>query len=47
MINVQFNIRLISLIKLTKVTTLIGMMEFYIIKVNTLFSLYLVDINYL
>ena len=47
MINIQFSIKLIKLIKLAKVTTLIGIIKFYIIKVNTLFLLYLADINYL
>ena len=46
-VNVQFSIRLTSSIKLAKVTTLIGIIEFYIIKVNTPFLLYLVDMDYL
>jgi hypothetical protein len=47
MVNVQFGIKSTSLIKLAKVTTLISIIEFYIIKVDTLFLLYLVDIDYL
>jgi hypothetical protein len=47
MINIQFSIKLTLLIELAKVTTLIGIIEFYIIKVNTLFLLCLVDIDYL
>ena len=47
MINVQFSIKLTLLIELAKVTTLIGTIEFYIIKVNTLFLLYLADIDHL
>jgi len=45
MVNVQFGIRLTSLIRLTKVTTLIGIIEFYIVKVNILFLLYLANID--
>ena len=47
MINIQFNIRLTLLIKLAKVTTLIGIIKFYIIRVDTPFLLYLVDIDHL
>ena len=47
MVNVQFSIRLTLLIKLAKVTTLIGIIKFYIIKVNTPFLLYLAGIDYL
>ena len=47
MINVQFSIILILLIGLAKVTTLIGIIKFYIIKVDTPFLLCLVDIDYL
>ena len=47
MVNVKFNIRLTLLIKLAKVTTLIGIIEFYIIKVNTLFLFYLADMDHL
>ena len=39
MVNIQFGIRLIKLIKLAKVTTLISIIKFYIIKVNILFLL--------
>ena len=46
MINIQFSIKLTLLIRLGKVTTLISIIKFYIIKVNTLFLLYLVDIDY-
>ena len=47
MVNVQFGIRLTLLIRLAKVTTLISIIEFYIIKVNTLFLFCLADIDYL
>jgi hypothetical protein len=47
MINVQFNIKSTLLIELAKVTTLIGIIKFYIIKANTLFLLCLVNIDYL
>ena len=47
MVNVQFSIKLTLLIKLAKVTTLISIIKFYIIKVNTPFLFYLVDIDYL
>ena len=47
MINIQFSIRLILLIKSAKVTTLIGIIKFYIIKVITPFLLCSVDIDYL
>ena len=47
MVNVQFRIKLTLLIRLAKVTTLISIIKFYIIKVNTLFLLYLADIDYL
>ena len=47
MINIQFSIRLTSLIELTKVITLICIIKFYIIKINTLFLLYLADIDHL
>ena len=46
MVNIQFSIKLILLIKLAKVTTLISIIEFYIVKANTLFLLCLVDIDY-
>ena len=47
MVNVQFGIKLTLLIRLAKVTTLIGIIKFYIIKVDTLFLFYLADIDYL
>ena len=47
MVNIQFGIKLTLLIKLVKVTTPIGIIKFYIVKVDTLFLLYLVDIDYL
>ena len=47
MVNIQFSIKLTLSIGLAKVTTLIGIIEFYIIKVDTLFLLYLVDIDHL
>jgi len=47
MVNVQFSIRLTLLIRLAKVITLIGIIEFYIVKVDTLFLLCLVDMDYL
>ena len=47
MVNVQFGIGSTSLIGLAKVITLIGIIKFYIIKVNTLFLLYLADIDHL
>ena len=47
MVNIQFNIRLTLLIKSAKVATPIGIIKFYIIKVNTLFLLCLADIDYL
>jgi hypothetical protein len=47
MVNVQFSIKSTLLIKLAKVTTPIGIIKFYIIKVNTPFLLCLVDIDYL
>ena len=47
MVNVQFSIKLTLLIGLAKVTTLIGIIKFYIIKVNTPFLLCLADIDHL
>src|ERR1700722_8034594 len=44
-INVQFGISLTILIKLVKVKTLISLVNFYIVKVNTSFLLCLIDIN--
>jgi len=47
MVNIQFGIRLTLLIRLAKVATPINIIEFYIIKVNTLFLFCLADIDYL
>jgi hypothetical protein len=47
MVNVQFSIKSTLLIRLAKVTTLISIIKFYIIKIDTPFLLYLVDINHL
>jgi len=47
MVNVQFGIRLTLLIRLAKVITPIGIIEFYIVKVNTPFLLCLADMDYL
>ena len=44
-ISIQFGIDSISSISFIKVAILIGIVEFYIIKVNTPFLLYLADIN--
>ena len=44
-VSVQFKIGSISFINSIKVATLIGTVEFYIIKVNTPFLLYLADID--
>src|ERR1700722_13845467 len=44
-INVQFGIGLTTLIRLVKVKTLIGLVDFYIVKVDTPFLLYLIDID--
>ena len=44
-VSVQFRIGSISSISFIKVITLIGIVEFYIIKVNTPFLLYLADID--
>ena len=44
-VSIQFRIGSISFISFIKVATLIGIVEFYIIKVNTPFLLYLVDID--
>ncbi len=44
-INIQFRIGFISSIGSIKVVTLIGTVEFYVIKVNTPFLLYLADID--
>ena len=44
-VSVQFGIGSISSIGFIKVATLIGIVEFYIIKINTPFLLYLADID--
>ena len=44
-INVQFGISLTALIRLVAVKTLISLVDFYIVKVDTLFLLCLVDID--
>ena len=44
-VNIQFRIGSISSISFIKVATLIGIVEFYIIKVDTSFLLYLVNID--
>jgi hypothetical protein len=44
-VNVQFGIGLTVLIRLVKVKTLIGLVDFYIVKVDTPFLLCLVDMD--
>jgi hypothetical protein len=44
-VNVQFNISLTILIRLVVVKTLISLVDFYIIKVDTPFLLYFVDMD--
>src|ERR1700722_14820818 len=44
-INVQFGIGLIILIGLVKIKTLIGLVDFYMVKADTLFLLCLADID--
>ena len=44
-INVQFGIGLTILIRLVKVKTLISLVNFYIVKADTPFLLYLIDID--
>ena len=44
-VNVQFGIGLTTLIRLVKVKTLIGLVNFYIVKADTPFLFYLIDIN--
>jgi hypothetical protein len=44
-INVQFGIGLTILIGLVKVKTLISLVNFYIVKADTPFLLYLIDID--
>ena len=44
-VNVQFGMSLTVLIRLVKVKTLISLVNFYVIKVDTPFLLCLIDIN--
>jgi hypothetical protein len=44
-VNIQFSISSTTLIKLVKVKTLIGLVDFYIVKADTPFLLCLVDID--
>jgi hypothetical protein len=44
-VNIQFSISLTALIKLITVKTLIGLVNFYIVKVDTPFLLYLTDMD--
>src|SRR6266576_3444803 len=44
-VNVQFGISLTVLIRLVVVKTLIGLVNFHIVKADTLFLLYLADID--
>ena len=44
-VNVQFSIGLTILIRSVAVKTLIGLVDFYIVKVNTPFLLYLADMD--
>jgi hypothetical protein len=44
-INVQFSISLTALIGLVKVKTLIGLVDFYIVKADIFFLLCLTDID--
>ena len=44
-VNVQFGISSTTLIRLVKVKTLIGLVNFHIVKADTPFLLYLADIN--
>ena len=44
-VNVQFSISSTALIRLVKVKTLIGLVDFYIVKANTPFLLCLVDMD--
>ena len=44
-INIQFSISLTILIRLVTVKTLISLVDFYIVKINTPFLLYLMDID--
>ena len=44
-VNIQFGIGLTTLIRLVAVKTLIGLVNFHIVKVNTPFLLCLIDID--
>ena len=44
-VNVQFGISITTLIRLVKVKTLISLVNFYIVKADTSFLLYLTDID--
>ena len=44
-VNIQFNIGLTALIKLVMVKTLIGLINFYIVKIDTPFLLCLIDMD--
>ena len=44
-VNVQFGISLTALIRLVTVKTLISLVNFHVVKVDTLFLLYLTDID--
>jgi hypothetical protein len=44
-VNIQFGIGLTALIRSVKVKTLISLVDFHIVKVDTLFLLYLIDID--
>ena len=44
-VNVQFGIGSTILIRLVAVKTLISLVNFYVVKVDTPFLLYLIDIN--
>jgi len=44
-VNVQFSIGLTILIRLVAVKTLIGLVNFYVVKADTPFLLYLMDID--
>ena len=44
-VNVQFNINLTTLIRLVVVKTPIGLVNFYIVKADTPFLLYLIDMD--
>ena len=44
-VNIQFSISLTALIRLVTVKTLISLVNFYIVKVDTPFLFYLIDID--